>query len=126
MKLFSRLILLYSRVCCLLPCRKDRAEFEQKMASELGRWDEFKRDESKKLQRERKLFENHAAAARARPDKQERDEIQVCNFCHYCTVCISFIKNEFLYLETCNVAECINITTNILIVFPFPILTLNY
>ncbi|XP_062861404.1 centromere protein J [Trichomycterus rosablanca] len=56
--------------------RKDRAEFEEKMESELSKWEEFKCEESKKLQRERKLFEKHAAAARARPDKQERDEIQ--------------------------------------------------
>ncbi|KAF5892749.1 centromere protein J isoform X1, partial [Clarias magur] len=56
--------------------RKDRAEFEKTMADELAKWEEFKREEGRKLQREKKLVEKHAAAARARPDKQERDEIQ--------------------------------------------------
>ncbi|XP_046701918.1 LOW QUALITY PROTEIN: centromere protein J [Silurus meridionalis] len=56
--------------------RKERAEFQQNMAAELAKWEEFKREESRKLQREKKLFEKHASAARARPDKQERDEIQ--------------------------------------------------
>ncbi|XP_060785293.1 centromere protein J isoform X2 [Neoarius graeffei] len=55
---------------------KERAEFQQNMADELAKWEEFKREEGRKLQREKKLFEKHAAAARARPDKQERDEIQ--------------------------------------------------
>jgi len=44
---------------------------------EIAKWEEFKREENKKLQREKKLFEKHAATVRARPDKQERDEIQV-------------------------------------------------
>ncbi|XP_072541365.1 centrosomal P4.1-associated protein [Salminus brasiliensis] len=56
--------------------RKERTEFQQKMADELAKWEEFKREEGRKLQRDKKLFEKHAAAARARPDKQERDEIQ--------------------------------------------------
>ncbi|KAL7881326.1 hypothetical protein AOLI_G00081740 [Acnodon oligacanthus] len=56
--------------------RKERAEFQQKMADDLAKWEEFKREENKKLLRDKKLFEKHAAAVRARPDKQERDEIQ--------------------------------------------------
>ncbi|XP_076857436.1 centrosomal P4.1-associated protein isoform X2 [Brachyhypopomus gauderio] len=56
--------------------RKERVEFQQKMADETAKWEEFKREEGRKLQRDRKLFEKHAAAVRARPDKQERDEIQ--------------------------------------------------
>ncbi|KAL6485207.1 hypothetical protein MHYP_G00072520 [Metynnis hypsauchen] len=56
--------------------RKERAEFQQKMADDLAKWEEFKREENRKLQRDKKLFEKHAAAIRARPDKQERDEIQ--------------------------------------------------
>ncbi|KAG7331454.1 hypothetical protein KOW79_005423 [Hemibagrus wyckioides] len=56
--------------------RKEKAEFQQNMAEELAKWEAFKCEESRKLQREKKLFEKHAAAARARPDKQERDEIQ--------------------------------------------------
>lgn len=57
--------------------RKERAEFEKKRTEEIAKWEEFKKEEHKKLQRERKLFEKHAATVRARPDKQERDEIQV-------------------------------------------------
>ncbi|KAI4883299.1 hypothetical protein NFI96_024400 [Prochilodus magdalenae] len=56
--------------------RKEKAEFQQKMADELAKWEEFKREENRKLQRDKKLFEKHAATVRARPDKQERDEIQ--------------------------------------------------
>lgn len=59
------------------------------MADELAKWEEFKCEEGRKLQREKKLFEKHAAAARARPDKQERDEIQVS------ISTISFIPNLF-------------------------------
>lgn len=61
-----------------VPYRKEKAEFEKKRMEEMAKWEEFKREEHKKLQRERKLFEKHAATVRARPDKQERDEIQVC------------------------------------------------
>lgn len=56
--------------------KKDKAEFEKKRMEETSKWEEFKREENKKLQREKKLFEKHAATVRARPDKQERDEIQ--------------------------------------------------
>ncbi|XP_060731667.1 centromere protein J isoform X1 [Tachysurus vachellii] len=56
--------------------RKEKADFQQNMAEELDKWEAFKCEESRKLQREKKLFEKHAAAARARPDKRERDEIQ--------------------------------------------------
>lgn len=57
--------------------RKEKADFQQNMAEELDKWEAFKCEENRKLQREKKLFEKHAAAARARPDKRERDEIQV-------------------------------------------------
>lgn len=43
----------------------------------MARFEEYKKEETRKLQRERKLFEKHAAAARALPDKKEREEIQV-------------------------------------------------
>ncbi|KAJ8013109.1 hypothetical protein DPEC_G00049870 [Dallia pectoralis] len=56
--------------------RKERAEFEQQKAEELAKIEEFKKEEAKKLQKERKVFEKHASAARAIPDKRERDEIQ--------------------------------------------------
>ncbi|XP_056320889.1 centromere protein J [Danio aesculapii] len=56
--------------------KKDKADFEKKRIEETAKWEEYKREENKKLQREKKLFEKHAATVRARPDKQERDEIQ--------------------------------------------------
>ncbi|XP_017285615.1 centromere protein J isoform X2 [Kryptolebias marmoratus] len=56
--------------------RKERLEFEQRAAEELARFEEYKKEENRKLQKERKLFEKHAAAARAIPDKKEREEIQ--------------------------------------------------
>ncbi|XP_035605404.2 uncharacterized protein LOC118366809 [Oncorhynchus keta] len=48
----------------------------QKKAEEQARFEEFKREETKKLQKERKVFEKHTSAARAIPDKRELDEIQ--------------------------------------------------
>ncbi|KAM9347788.1 centrosomal P4.1-associated protein [Symphorus nematophorus] len=57
--------------------RKDRLEFEQRKAEELAKFEEYKKEENRKLQKERKLFEKHASAARAMPDKREREEIQV-------------------------------------------------
>ncbi|XP_022595845.1 centromere protein J [Seriola dumerili] len=56
--------------------RKERLEFEQTKAEELAKFEEYKKEENKKLQKERKLFEKHASAARAIPDKKEREEIQ--------------------------------------------------
>nr|XP_033803648.1 centromere protein J isoform X2 [Geotrypetes seraphini] len=56
--------------------RKEVADFEQQKAKELARIEEFKKEEMKKLQKERKVFEKYATAARAIPDKKERDEIQ--------------------------------------------------
>lgn len=58
-------------------CRKERLEFEQKAAENLAKFEEYKKEENRKLQKERKLLEKHAAAARAIPDKKEREEIQV-------------------------------------------------
>ncbi|XP_044072782.1 centromere protein J isoform X2 [Siniperca chuatsi] len=57
--------------------RKERLEFEQMKAEEVAKFEEHKKEENRKLQKERKLFEKHAAAARAIPDKKEREEIQV-------------------------------------------------
>ncbi|XP_021334644.1 centrosomal P4.1-associated protein [Danio rerio] len=56
--------------------KKDKADFEKKRIEETAKWEEYKSEEYKKMQREKKLFEKHAATVRARPDKQERDEIQ--------------------------------------------------
>ncbi|XP_032384903.1 centromere protein J isoform X2 [Etheostoma spectabile] len=57
--------------------RKERLEFEQRKAEELAKFEEYKKEENRKLHKERKLFEKHASAARAVPDKKEREEIQV-------------------------------------------------
>lgn len=57
--------------------RKEVADFEQQKAKELSRIEEYKKEEMKKLQKERKVFEKYANAARAIPDKKEREEIQV-------------------------------------------------
>ncbi|KAM3862186.1 centrosomal P4.1-associated protein [Diretmus argenteus] len=56
--------------------RKQHLEFEQMKAEELSRFEEYKKEEGRKLQKERKVFEKHALAARAMPDKKEREEIQ--------------------------------------------------
>lgn len=44
---------------------------------ELAKFEEYKKEETRRLQKERRTFERHAAAARAIPDKKEREEIQV-------------------------------------------------
>ncbi|XP_061579079.1 centromere protein J isoform X2 [Cololabis saira] len=56
--------------------RKQSLEFEQTKAEELAKFEEYKKEENRKLQKERRLFEKHASAARAIPDKKEREEIQ--------------------------------------------------
>ncbi|XP_068428380.1 centromere protein J [Clinocottus analis] len=56
---------------------KERSAYERLKAEQQAEWEELKREESRKLQKERRLFERHAAAARAGPDKKEREEIQV-------------------------------------------------
>ncbi|KAM6934576.1 centrosomal P4.1-associated protein [Xenentodon cancila] len=56
--------------------RKQSLEFEQTKAEELAKFEEYRKEENRKLQKERKLFEKHASAARAIPDKKEREEIQ--------------------------------------------------
>lgn len=57
--------------------RKDCLEFEKTRSQELAKFEEYKKEETRKLQKERKLFEKHVIAARAIPDKKEREEIQV-------------------------------------------------
>ncbi|RVE58209.1 hypothetical protein OJAV_G00207020 [Oryzias javanicus] len=56
--------------------RKERLDFDQAKAAELARFEDYKKEENRKLQKERKLFEKYASAARATPDKKEREEIQ--------------------------------------------------
>ena len=60
--------------------RKEIADFEQQKAKELARVEEFKKEEMRKLQKERKVFEKYSTVARTFPDKKEREEIQVCQF----------------------------------------------
>ncbi|XP_013925548.1 PREDICTED: centromere protein J-like [Thamnophis sirtalis] len=57
--------------------RKEKSAFEHHKTQELARIEELKKEEARKLQKERKVFEKYAQAARAIPDKKERDEIQV-------------------------------------------------
>ncbi|XP_037655610.1 centromere protein J isoform X2 [Choloepus didactylus] len=64
------------RESALEKLRKEIADFEQQKAKELARIEEFKKEEMRKLQKERKVFEKYATAARAFPDKKEREEIQ--------------------------------------------------
>ncbi|XP_028249262.1 centromere protein J [Parambassis ranga] len=55
--------------------RKERLDFEQTKAKEMAKFEEYKKEENRKLQKERKLFEKHTLAAKAMPDKKEREEI---------------------------------------------------
>lgn len=88
--------------------RKEVTDFEQQKAKELARIEEYKKEEMKKLQKERKVFEKYASAARAMPDKKEREEIQVraigwqswccdlrrCLGTLYCYYCAMFLVSE--------------------------------
>ncbi|XP_007903788.2 centromere protein J isoform X2 [Callorhinchus milii] len=56
--------------------RKEITDFERTKTEELTRLEEYKKEELRKLQKERKVFEKYASAARAIPDKKEREEIQ--------------------------------------------------
>ncbi|XP_036893031.1 centromere protein J isoform X2 [Sturnira hondurensis] len=64
------------RESALEKLRKDIADFEQQKAKELVRIKEFKKEEMRKLQNKRKVFEMYTTAARTFPDKKEREEIQ--------------------------------------------------
>jgi len=57
--------------------KKEMAEFECQKADELQRLEEFKAEETKKLKKERKVFETYQKAARAGPDKKDREEIEM-------------------------------------------------
>ncbi|XP_053513921.1 centromere protein J isoform X3 [Artibeus jamaicensis] len=64
------------RESALEKLKKDIADFEQQKAKELVRIKEFKKEEMRKLQNKRKVFEMYTTAARTFPDKKEREEIQ--------------------------------------------------
>ena len=57
--------------------KKEMAEFERQKAGELQRLEEFKAEEMKKLKKERKVFETYQKAARAGPDRKDREEIEM-------------------------------------------------
>ncbi|XP_053374954.1 centromere protein J-like isoform X2 [Mercenaria mercenaria] len=56
--------------------KKEITEFEKEKAMELKRIEEFRNEEMKKLKHERKMFDKYQKAARAGPDKKEREEIE--------------------------------------------------
>ncbi|XP_049723515.1 centromere protein J isoform X4 [Elephas maximus indicus] len=64
------------RESALEKLRRGISDFEQQKAKELARIEEFKKEEMRKLQKERKVFEKYTTAARCFPDKKEREEIQ--------------------------------------------------
>lgn len=95
-KYFSFIKAILFFFCFLLSShRKERLEFEQTKAEELAKFEEYKKEENRKLQKERKLFEKHASAARAVPDKKEREEIQVCT-----SKTLKLINCNFFYVFT--------------------------
>jgi len=57
--------------------RKERSAFERTRAEQLAQLEEHKKEAHRKLHKERQLLEQHAARARAIPDRKEREEIQV-------------------------------------------------
>ena len=57
--------------------KKEMAEFERQKADELQRLEEFKAEEMKKLKKERKVFETYQKAARAGPDRKDREELEM-------------------------------------------------
>uniref|UniRef100_A0AAV2JVV5 Centromere protein J n=1 Tax=Knipowitschia caucasica TaxID=637954 RepID=A0AAV2JVV5_KNICA len=56
--------------------RRERAQFKQLQAQESSRFEEYRQEEIRKLQKERRLFQKHMSAARTVPNKSERQEIQ--------------------------------------------------
>ena len=56
--------------------KQEFEEFQQQKEDELQRLNEFKKCEMKKLKKDRKLFEEHAAAAKSLPNKRDREYIQ--------------------------------------------------
>lgn len=85
------------------------ADFEKKKAEELARLEEYKKEEMRKLQKERKIFEKHAAAARAIPDKKEREEMQVRFPIYFLSPLPckgATAKRLFLEMPTCSGNSC--------------------
>ncbi|XP_054642296.1 centromere protein J-like [Dunckerocampus dactyliophorus] len=53
--------------------RMECEAFEKQRAEHLAHFEDYKKEETRKLQRERKLFEKHATAVRAMPRKERRE-----------------------------------------------------
>ncbi|XP_061774231.1 centromere protein J isoform X2 [Nerophis ophidion] len=56
--------------------RKESEAWEQQKAEQQADFERYKKDEVRRLQRERKVFDTHASALRAAPGRKEREEIQ--------------------------------------------------
>ena len=56
--------------------KKEMDEFERQKNEEIKRLQDFKAEETRKLKRERKQFEQYQKAVRAMPDKKERRELE--------------------------------------------------
>ncbi|XP_054644408.1 centromere protein J-like [Dunckerocampus dactyliophorus] len=56
--------------------RMEREAFEKERTEHLAHFQYYKKEETRKLQRERKLFEKHATAVRATPNRKDRTKIQ--------------------------------------------------
>ena len=53
------------------------SEFEKQKEDELQRIHDFKAEEVKKLKKERRVFEEHQKLMRDKPNKKEREEIEM-------------------------------------------------
>nr|CAB3229783.1 centromere protein J-like [Phallusia mammillata] len=56
--------------------KKEFEEFQKQKEDELQRLDDFKKMETKKLKKERKLFEDHITAVKSLPNKKDREYIR--------------------------------------------------
>ncbi|XP_061782099.1 centrosomal P4.1-associated protein [Nerophis lumbriciformis] len=56
--------------------RKESEAWEQQKAEQQADFEQYKKEEVRRLQKERKVFETHASALRAAPGRKEREEIQ--------------------------------------------------
>lgn len=56
--------------------KKDHEAFEKLKTEQLKQIEDMRNEETKKLRREKKLFEEHQKALRSMPDKKEREEIE--------------------------------------------------
>ena len=57
--------------------KKEMAEFEKQKADELQRLQDYKAEETRKLKKERRVFEEHQRLMRDKPNKKDREEIEM-------------------------------------------------